>query len=160
MKKFNLLFLICCVGMLSSCAKKNQIINFKDADPAMLLGLWYDEEKKVYEEWFRVNEIMYRGSSYKLTAKAEKKVLENIRMFKIKDTWVYEPTVPNQNEGKPIVFTYVPDPVFGLRFENREHDFPQLITYKKIDANHIIAEVSSFNAPERLTFKYQRLVTQ
>jgi len=54
----------------------------------------------------------------------------------------YVPKVKDQNNGQEVRFKGKIISQTQLVFENPEHDFPQMITYKKINADSLVAEIS------------------
>lgn len=55
----------------------------------------------------------------------------------------YMVTVKGQHDEIPIDFVSTSDSKpTSLIFENQQNDFPQIITYKKISKNSLIAEIS------------------
>ncbi|HRB72698.1 MAG TPA: DUF6265 family protein, partial [Flavobacterium sp.] len=60
------------------------------------------------------------------------------------------PMVKDQNNNQPVHFIAKISSENQLIFENRQHDFPQMITYTKTGTNTLTAEISgSKNGQER-----------
>lgn len=71
-------------------------------------------------------------------------------MIQEKEGLVYIPTVKDQNVGLPIRFALASISNSQLVFENKEHDFPQMITYTQINSDSLVAEISGVeNGKER-----------
>ena len=71
----------------------------------------------------------------------------------------YIPNVNNQNGGLPVRFATKTVSDMELVFENPQHDFPQIISYTKINADSLVAEISgTINGKERKqTFPMKRV---
>lgn len=67
---------------------------------------------------------------------------EKIRIEKIQDTLYYIPAVRNQNKGAEVLFKITALSDSGFTAVNPAHDFPQVITYKKITEDSLSAEIS------------------
>lgn len=118
-----------------------QKVNIKDAE--WVLGTWKmtTGSSNIYEEWIRVNNEEFSGKSYMLKEK-DTIIFEAIRLVQQKDTLFYIPTVKNQNNGTPIPFSLKTGSTSQLIFENVQHDFPQIISYTKVNPDSLIAEIS------------------
>lgn len=82
-----------------------------------------------WETWRKENRRLLTGQGVKIAGQ-DTTILEHLELtFKDKDVW-YIPTVPDQNEAKPVPFKLVYHGDKDLRFENGEHDFPQRIVYR------------------------------
>lgn len=116
-----------------------------------LIGTWENKTSRgsMYETWSKVNDFEMVGKSYILKEK-DTIVFENIRLVQEQDKLYYIPAVKNQNEGLPIRFAPKLVSETELVFENPEHDFPQVISYRKINADSLVAEISGTkNGQER-----------
>jgi len=126
--------------ILSNCAvsRRNEIKNTK-----WILGTWINETKKgnIYETWSKVNKNEYSGKSYTLKGN-DTIVFESIRLVQDREGVTYIPTVKDQNSALPVRFSNKMISDIELVFENSEHDFPQMISYKKINSDSLIAEFS------------------
>lgn len=125
-----------------------------------LIGTWENKTQtgSIYETWSKTNVNEFSGMSYIIKEK-DKVVFENIRLVQEQDGLFYIPTVKNQNEGLPVRFTAKTISETHLVFENPQHDFPQIISYTKITADSIVAEISGTkNGQERKqTFPMKRV---
>ena len=82
------------------------------------------------EIWQKDSSTSLTGKGYKVSGK-DTILLETLKIYedeKDLSTW-YVPTVPDQNEGKPVLFKMTRRSDYLFVFENKEHDFPQRITY-------------------------------
>jgi len=149
-------FAILCFIVL--CAWTTKQINDKKAE--WLIGTWENKTPKgsVYETWDKTNETEFAGKSYIVNEK-DTIAFENIRLVQEQDGLYYIPTVKNQNNGLPVRFATKTISETQLVFENPQHDFPQIITYTKINANSLVAEILGVkNGKERKqTFPMKRV---
>ncbi|WP_162903156.1 DUF6265 family protein [Taibaiella koreensis] len=113
------------------------------AKVSWLTGTWESKTSRgsLFEEWLRLNDSTLAGRSYVLHGK-DTMVLETIRLCREDREWYYIPVVKDQNEGKPVKFRMINTEGEALVFENPEHDFPQVITYRKTGKDALIAEIS------------------
>ena len=84
------------------------------------------ENVEVYEEWQIVNENELTGISYSIED-GVKNINENLYLKKFADLWTYVAVPKNQN---PTLFTLIEHSPKKIIFENKEHDFPQKISYE------------------------------
>jgi len=150
-------FAILCFIVL--CAWTTKQINYiKKAE--WLIGTWENKTPKgsVYETWDKTNETEFAGKSYIVNEK-DTIAFENIRLVQEQDGLYYIPIVKNQNNGLPVRFATKTISETQLVFENPQHDFPQIITYTKINANSLVAEILGVkNGKERKqTFPMKRV---
>lgn len=97
-----------------------------------LVGTWVQEKpngKQRLEVWRMKDNRTLTGQGLKVSGR-DTSLLENIEI-RISDEQVfYIPTVPDQNQGKPVSFSLVKSEGYNIVFENPAHDFPQRIIYK------------------------------
>jgi hypothetical protein len=110
---------------------------------AWLIGTWKNETSRgnLYETWVKLSRDEFSGKSYVLKEK-DTVVFETIRLVQEKDGLFYIPKVKNQNAGLPVRFALKEISGTTLAFENPQHDFPQLISYTRITADSLVAEIS------------------
>lgn len=135
-------FFITIVGLIILCAlTRKQTYDIKKAE--WLIGTWENKSLKgsIYETWSKTNDIELSGKSYILKEK-DTIVFENIRLVQETDSLFYIPIVKNQNEGLPVRFSAKTISETQLIFENPQHDFPQIISYTKINTDSLTAEIS------------------
>lgn len=135
-------FFITIVGLIILCAlTRKQTYDIKKAE--WLIGTWENKSLKgsIYETWSKTNDIELSGKSYILKEK-DTIVFENIRLVQETDSLFYIPIVKNQNEGLPVRFSAKTISETQLIFENPQHDFPQIISYTKINTDYLTAEIS------------------
>lgn len=108
--------------------------------PDFLVGTWLTEDGSSYEHWDKLSAVSMKGYSY-VVKNGEIKVNEYLDLIERKDGTFYIPTVIGQNNGKPVEFKLTASDS-GFIFENKAHDFPKKICYKKLSADAIFVEVS------------------
>lgn len=108
-----------------------------------LVGEWGNTTKEgvLTETWTKQNDSTMTGQSFFIIGK-DTVHTENIVLEQKGDSLLYIPTIKNQNEGKPVTFNMITATENQFIFENKEHDFPQKITYTKVSADSLIAEIS------------------
>jgi hypothetical protein len=75
---------------------------------------------------------------------------EAVRLVLEGDSLYYIPTVPDQNKSRPVRFSQKLISDDQLIFTNPRHDFPQVISYTRINKDSLVAEISgSRNGRER-----------
>ena len=84
------------------------------------------ENVQVYEEWKLINNNELIGTSYNLE-NGIKIINENLWIKKFADQWAYIALPSNQNM---TLFSLIEHSPKKLVFENKEHDFPQRISYE------------------------------
>lgn len=129
-------------------------------NPEWLIGTWENKTPKgsIYETWKKVSDNEYAGKSYIIKEK-DTIVFENIRLVQEQGGLFYIPVVKNQNNGLPVRFVAKTILETQLVFENPQHDFPQVISYTKVGADSLVAEISGLkNGQERKqTFPMKRV---
>jgi hypothetical protein len=125
-----------------------------------LIGTWENKTQRgcLYETWTKISDDELSGKSYILKEK-DTIVLETIRLVQEQNSLFYIPKVKNQNDDMPVRFTTKIVSDVELVFENPQHDFPQIISYTKINADSLVAEISGIkNGKERKqTFPMKRV---
>lgn len=108
-----------------------------------LIGKWQSSSSEGVstEIWEKKNDSTFVGISYFVAGK-DTLSSEKINLEQKGNKLFYIPTVNNQNNGKPIVFTMTSSISNQLIFENSLHDFPQIITYKQITKDSLLAVIS------------------
>ncbi|MEM8893851.1 MAG: DUF6265 family protein [Bacteroidota bacterium] len=133
--------LLLTIPILISANQSNQVQISKI--PTWLIGTWENKMKggSIYETWKSESTFALSGKSYMLN-NTDTTVLETISLIEENNTLFFIPTVMNQNDQKPIRFTLIENTDQQLTFENKSHDFPQLITYRLIHSDSLVAEIS------------------
>lgn len=129
-------------------------------DAGWLIGTWENKTQRgsIYETWNKTNEKELSGKSY-IVKEKDTIVFEHIRLVMEQGRLFYIPAVKNQNDGLPVRFAAKTISATELVFENAQHDFPQVISYTRISADSLVAEISGTrNGKERRqTFPMKRV---
>lgn len=152
MKRITFLILICIIIVKISFSQKTyNLQNFK-----WLEGKWLQKETNaiIYEEWNFINDTLFTGKNYVLNNN-DTVINENLKIIKNKDIICYIATVFNQNNGNSVVFNMIKSDINSLTFENSKHDFPQLISYKRLSDNEIVANIKGNG--KSFDFKMQKV---
>jgi len=148
---------IVCLISLYAC-KTKETNDIKKAE--WLLGTWENKTQQgiTYETWCKINDKEFSGESC-IVKEKDTIVFENIQLVQEKDGLYYTPTVKNQNDGLPVRFANRSISETKLIFENSKHNFPQIISYIKISADSLVAEISGIiNGQEsKQTFPMKRV---
>ena len=125
-----------------------------------LLGTWENKTPRgsVFETWNQEDNHCFVGKSYMIKEK-DTLVFENIKLIEQEKTLYYIPVVKNQNDGLPVKFKASFISNEKLIFENPEHDFPQMITYTKINSDSLVAQISGVikGKERKQTFPMKRI---
>ncbi len=110
---------------------------------AWLIGTWENKTPRgsIYETWTKASEHELAGKSY-IVKEKDTIVFENIQLVQEADSLFYIPIVKNQNKGLPVRFPMKTITATQMIFENMQHDFPQMISYTKITADSLVAEIA------------------
>lgn len=108
-----------------------------------MVGKWEMKtpEGTITEEWQQASDKQLTGISYMITQAGDTPFRESIKLNYEGDSLYYKPTVSNQNEGKEIQFSEKSIADNIVVFENKRHDFPQRIIYKRTSDSTIVATI-------------------
>lgn len=125
-----------------------------------LIGTWENKTVRgsIYETWTKKSDNEFAGKSF-MKREKDTVIFENIRLVKENNHLFYIPAVKNQNGGLPIRFGLKTSSETHLVFENPEHDFPQIISYTKINSDSLVAEISGTRngQPRKQVFPMKRV---
>ncbi len=118
-----------------------------------LPGIWENANEfgAMREIWEVVNDSTLQGTVTATTFELPNSkdnggiyidTLETITLEERKGSIFYIPAVKDQNQGLPVKFRLTSSSDSELKFENPDHDFPQVIHYIKVNADSIFATVS------------------
>lgn len=149
MKSLSLLVILL-IGLLSLAARTI----FKEMQiqkAEWLLGTWENKTDRgsVFEAWTKMNEKEFFGQSYILQEK-DTVLLEEVQLIEDQENLFYIPTVKNQNDGMPIQFGLTSMTDTSMVFEHPSHDFPQMISYVRINRDSLVASISGINNGQEL----------
>lgn len=113
------------------------------ADAEWLAGIWKmaGSGPDIYEVWQKENDSVYQGKSLMVKGR-DTIVQETIELRRDAKDISYIPTVMDQNASRPVPFKLTSWANGTMVFENPGHDFPQMITYKKITPDSLVASIS------------------
>ena len=135
MKKTSII--LCCYFLIIACTEtESKLPEFE-----FILGKWKRENKDQFEVWEKDHNGEINGHAYKIV-QGKQKLMETLVIKKVGDQIILEPTVPDQNEGKPVQFVLNTSIKAYFSFENPAHDFPKKIQYQKLDEQSIKVKVS------------------
>lgn len=130
--------------MLISCQNKSEK-KFNTLEKMnWLLGNWENEmpEGVLTETWTKENDSTFSGTTYFIINKKDTVHSEAIILTQLNDKLVYRPTVKGQNNDEPVDFKLSSESENTFSFENPKHDYPQKITYKKVNENNLLTTIS------------------
>jgi len=129
--------------VLVSCQKKTGKKYDKLEKMNWLIGQWEQKQPEgvLVENWKKVNDSTFNGESYFINPK-DTIHFETIVLTQKEETLLYTATVLGQNDDQPVDFTLTSENDKAFTFENPAHDYPQKITYKKVDQNNLTATIS------------------
>jgi hypothetical protein len=76
-------------------------------------------------------------------------VFETYKLVQEQDSLFHIPIVKNENNNLPVRFVLKFFSDTQLLFQNPTHDFPQVITYTKINSDSLVAEISGTQNDKR-----------
>ncbi|MBK8483460.1 MAG: hypothetical protein IPL31_03640 [Saprospiraceae bacterium] len=159
MKKFHVYLLLILGLTLASCGSTATLVNKKAIEVDWIVGKWKQKDGELYEKWIKVSQTEYKGLAYDLS-KGYAVITENMRIFSTgKDAWFFE-AILVENKNNAVLFKWVPDPIVALKFVNEQHDFPQIVQYKREAFDIMSASISNLAGDKKLVFDYTRYVTQ
>ena len=120
-----------------------------------LIGTWENRTPRgsVYESWKRIDANELYGFSYSLNGK-DTVIFEEIELIQDQDSLFYIPTVKNQNDGLPIQFAMTSMTDTSMVFRHPYHDFPQVITYRRIHEDSLVASIYGEHGGESRTIEF------
>ncbi|MEQ9298971.1 MAG: DUF6265 family protein [Cyclobacteriaceae bacterium] len=133
--------LIACLILISSSSKHPPQTQVEV--PEWLTSTWENKTDRgsIYESWTISGPKELAGLSYMIKDK-DTVIFETVRLVEDQNTLFYIPTVMDQNEQQPVKFKLREYTDNELVFENKAHDFPQVIAYRLINADSLVAEIS------------------
>jgi hypothetical protein len=137
--------IICILSLilLVSCQKESHKKFDKLDKMNWLLGYWEQKlpEGTLIENWEIANDSTFKGHSYFITSK-DTVHFESIQLTQKEEELTYTSIVQGQNNDEPVDFKQTSDADNVFTFENPKHDYPQKITYKKVNQTNLIATIS------------------
>ena len=134
---------ILCIISLVSCQNKSDKKFDKLEKMNWLVGSWEQKlpDGTLVESWTKENDSTFSGKSYFVKDK-DTIHAESVVLTQKKEELFYIPTVTGQNNDEPVTFKLTSDIENIFTFENPAHDYPQKITYKKVNDSNMLASIS------------------
>ncbi len=125
---------------------KQPVLSDLDASCSWMLGEWHQVSPAGHavEMWQRQSDSALFGISFLLVGK-DTASSETIKIVQRGEDLYFIPTVKGQNAGRPVVFKRNRLASQGKQvivFENQQHDFPQMISYKQESPVFMTAKIS------------------
>lgn len=117
------------------------IVSAQSVFPDFLAGTWKVQGRETYEQWTVTGPAALEGEGYEVRKNDPHKVTERLAITRKGNDIVYTAIVPGQNKGKPVDFRLVRSDSVWI-FENKAHDFPKQITYRRIDNDEMFVRVT------------------
>lgn len=125
-----------------------------------LSGLWEmkDENGTAYEYWEINQDSTMRGFDYVLGKNNDTIIFEMMKIISKDSNIYFIANIPDQNEGKPVYFKLIEFTPMVFVFENKQHDFPQMITYsrKTDDLYSVVIEGPDNGKIKSVEFRFSR----
>jgi hypothetical protein len=123
------------------------------------IGTWTENQADgtFKESWKKESDTLYHGVSSMVSGK-DTLFQENIRLVLRGKAIFYIPTVPGQNEDKPVAFKLITSSDKTWTFENKAHDYPSQIIYTLNNQNSITATIQGTenNRSKKFSFHLKR----
>ncbi|MFN3968099.1 DUF6265 family protein [Flavobacterium sp.] len=138
------LITIVTVLLFVSCQNKSANKFEKLEKMNWLVGQWENKtpEGLLTETWTKENDSTFSGQTYFIKNEKDTVHSESIVLTQSKDELIYRPTVKGQNNDEPVDFKLTTEVEYSFTFENPKHDYPQKITYKKVNDKALVATIS------------------
>lgn len=142
--------------LLLSCQNKAERKFEKLEKMNWLIGQWKNKTPEGYltETWTKDNDSTFSGQSYFIINEKDTVHFESIVLMQVNDDLIYQPIVKGQNEDQPVDFKLISDAEDSFSFENPKHDYPQKITYKKINNKSLTATISGLQQGKQSSESY------
>lgn len=127
---------------LVSCQNKSKKKFDKLEKMNWLIGNWEEKlpEGTLKEIWTMENDSTFSGDSYFITKDTVH--FESIKLIQKAEELTYVTTVVGQNNDDPVPFKLTSDDNNTYSFENSAHDYPQKISYKKVNETNLVTSIS------------------
>lgn len=158
MKKIVGIMLLTSAWLLPHAVAQQVTEVFRSLTP--LAGTWQMKRGDLLlkEVWQWTNDSLMEGQSYKWQEETWQ-LMEDVRLVRSGAIIQYIPVVHDQNEGLPVPFSLITHEAGRFVFENKDHDFPQQISYHFIDDRHLQVAISGQapNGVQVREFPYERI---
>lgn len=144
------------VLLLASCQTKSEKNFDKLEQMNWLIGQWENKtpEGRLTETWTKDNDSTFSGQAYFIVKEKDTVHSESIVLTQVDEDLIYRPTVKGQNNEKPVDFKLTTDVANSFAFENPKHDYPQKITYKKVNEKALVATISGLQQGKQSSESY------
>lgn len=131
----NILLLVLLITF--SCQKSTKNNSFK-----WLHGTWinHTEGMECKETWQLVNDTLLTGESF-IVMQKDTVFYENMKIQHKANEVFLKVWVKDENENQSVAFKLIDTTQKTFVFENKQHDFPQQIIYKKVNNDSIEAKI-------------------
>lgn len=140
--------------LFTGCKEDNPMESFDS-----WIGTWTENQADgVFKEvWTKDSDTLFLGTSSMVNGK-DTLFREDIRLVLRGKDIFYIPTVPGQNEDKPVEFKLIASSDKSWTFENKAHDFPKQIIYSLNNPNSITATIQGTenNRSKKFSFHLKR----
>lgn len=124
------------------CLMCTTLLAQKTTTPTWLAGVWKINTGNgfIVEQWKVVNDSTLQGKSMFVKAAGDSALQETLVLSYRKGEWNYTSSVVGQNNNLPVSFKIIFIGRTEFISENKAHDFPQRISYRRIK-NNIYASI-------------------
>jgi hypothetical protein len=140
--------------LFTGCKEENPMESFDS-----WIGTWTENQTDgIFKEaWTKDSDTLFLGTSSMVSGK-DTLFQENIRLVLRGKDIFYIPTVPGQNDDKPVEFKLIASSDKSWTFENKAHDFPKQIIYSLNNPNSITATIqgNENNRSKKFSFHLKR----
>lgn len=144
MKVIKPFILIGSLFVMASCQDKSTPKYDKLEKMNWLVGQWENKtpDGLLTETWTKENDSTFSGKAYYIKNEKDTVHSESIILTQSKEDLIYRPTVKGQNNDEPVDFKLTSEVENSFTFEKPKHDYPQKITYKKVNNKSLVASIS------------------
>jgi len=125
-----------------------------------LIGTWTNEADKEYsqETWSQENDSVFTAYSFVEVNKKKIVFAETMALEQKGDDLILTVVTANQNDAKPVTFKMISLENGQVTFENKNHDFPERITYTNPvnDSLHAWIEGTVNGEAQKVDFHFKR----
>lgn len=138
-----------------ACQNKSEHKFEKIKKMEWLVGSWEQKlpDGIITETWTKEDDSTFSGKSFFIKQK-DTIHLESIVLSQKGEDLFYIPTVSGQNNNEPVTFKLTSEAENNFTFENPAHDYPQKITYKKVNDTSLLATISGKQQGKESTESY------
>jgi hypothetical protein len=119
-----------------------------------LVGTWKLEDDSQYERWTKNEDGSYLATGF-TTIGTDTLISEKVKIYKKGSEWCFETLVSGQNDETSVVFTSAILNDTVVQFENKKHDFPNIINYRLLYQNSLRAFIAG--KADTIYFNYSRV---